>query len=74
MIESDCEVPAILLSLARLFLLSAPEWEKLKSESKPPKAKLEPDVLQVVITTLHLRLELYPNDLTVCRVLPTGYS
>jgi len=69
MIESDCEVPAILLSLARLFLLSTSEWEKLKSQSKPPKAKLEPEVLQVLITTLHLRLKLYPNDLTEDEVL-----
>lgn len=74
MIESDCEVPAILLSLARLFLLSTLEWEKVKSESKPPKAKMGPDVLQVLITTLHLRLKLYLNDLTVCHVFPAGYS
>ena len=73
MIESDCEVPAILLSLIRLFLLSTSEWEKVKSKSKPPKAKLELDMLQILFTTLHLRLKHYPTDLKVCHALPIGY-
>ncbi|KAK2464170.1 hypothetical protein APHAL10511_003627 [Amanita phalloides] len=62
-IESDYEVPAVMLSLIRLFLLSKSEWEKTKIKSKPPKAKMEPDVIQVLITILQQRMKKYPSGL-----------
>ncbi|KAF8629886.1 hypothetical protein AX15_003242 [Amanita polypyramis BW_CC] len=62
-IESDHEIPVVMLSLVRLFLLPEADWERAKSKSKPPKAKLEPDVLQVLITTFRQRLEKYPSSL-----------
>lgn len=62
-IDSDGEVPPIFLSLTRLFLLPKSQWETVKSKSKPPKAKLELDNLNVLLTTLSQRLKQYPTSL-----------
>jgi SET domain-containing protein 6 len=65
-IESDCEIPPILVSLVRLFLLPRSEWEKTKSKSKPPRANLDADVVNILMTTLHQRLMQYRTSLEVC--------
>ncbi|KAF8629219.1 hypothetical protein AX17_005802 [Amanita inopinata Kibby_2008] len=62
-IEAEHEVPPLLLSLIRLFLLSKSEWEGTRRKSKPPRAKMEADVLVILIATLHQRLKAYQTNI-----------
>ncbi|KAF9001800.1 SET domain-containing protein [Hymenopellis radicata] len=44
-LDSDLEIPPALISLVKLISLSPDDWPKLKSKGKPPKPKLDQEVL-----------------------------
>ncbi|KAI0339982.1 SET domain-containing protein [Trametopsis cervina] len=60
---TDCELPADLVSLARLLLQSDAEWQKTLSKSKLPKPSIDGEVLKVAIEVLQRRLAQYPTTI-----------
>jgi len=65
-IETDCEVPKELVSLAHLLLQSPGDWGKTKEKGKLPKGKLNAEALPVASGVLQKRLLEYPTTLEVC--------
>lgn len=64
--ESDLELPEILVSLARLFTLTSGEWTKARSKGKPPKPVLDTDILDIIANAVQRRLERYKTSIEVC--------
>ncbi|GLB37803.1 putative set domain-containing protein [Lyophyllum shimeji] len=62
-LESDLELPEPLLSFVRLLLLNQADWESARAKSKPPKPKIDTDVLGIVLDVLETRLKAYPTTL-----------
>ncbi|KAG6820812.1 hypothetical protein H0H93_011106 [Arthromyces matolae] len=62
-LEADTEVPELLISFIRLLLLAADEWESVKQKSKPPKPKIDGQILEIVGEMLEMRLKAYPTTL-----------
>ncbi|PFH49761.1 hypothetical protein AMATHDRAFT_146943 [Amanita thiersii Skay4041] len=58
-IESDYQVPPLMISLVRLLTFSQAEWEQAKGRSKPPKPIMEPAVLDIITVVLQQRLKGY---------------
>ncbi|KAF7967425.1 hypothetical protein HWV62_19045 [Athelia sp. TMB] len=62
-LEDELDIPEAMVSLIRLLLLTADEWERIRAKGKPPKAKLDADVLLLVSQVLHRRLQEYATTL-----------
>jgi SET domain-containing protein 6 len=52
----------------RLLVSPDSEWEKARDKGKPPKPKIDPQVLSLILPVLRRRLEQYPTSFEV------GYS
>ena len=65
MLETDLELPEALISMVRLLLLPDDEWAKARDKGKPPKPKVDPQLLSLVLLVLRRRLEEYPTSLEV---------
>lgn len=64
-LDYDLEIPPAMMSLVKLISLSSEEWQKVKGKGKPPKAKLDQDVAEVLRIVLQRRLKQYPTSLEV---------
>lgn len=53
------------MSFCRLLLQSQSEWEKTKSKSKLPKAKVDESILSTIADALERRLAEYPTSVEV---------
>ncbi|TFK44282.1 hypothetical protein BDQ12DRAFT_708264 [Crucibulum laeve] len=62
-LEFDFEIPPALASLTRLLLLSSVEWEKGREKGRPPKPKMDSEILAIVRDALERRLHEYPTTL-----------
>ncbi|KAG5639450.1 hypothetical protein H0H81_001572 [Sphagnurus paluster] len=62
-LESDLELPEPLISLIRLLLLNQEDWDVAKTKGKPPKPKVDADVLNIVHDVLDTRLKAYRTTL-----------
>jgi N-lysine methyltransferase SETD6 len=62
-VDSSNELPEEVTSFVRLLMMSTPEWEKAKSKSKLPKAKVDDTVLSVAADVVRRRLGEYPTTL-----------
>lgn len=67
--ETDHELPDELVSFCRLLLQSQSEWEKTKSKSKLPKAKVDESILSTIADALERRLAEYPTSVEVTEFL-----
>ena len=65
MLETDLELPEALISMIRLLLLPDGEWVKVRDKGRPPKPKVDPQLLSLVLLVLRRRLEEYPTSLEV---------
>jgi SET domain-containing protein 6 len=63
-----------LISLIRLLLMSNDEWEKTREKGKPPKAKLEPSVIEYGERILKKRLDKYNTNIQVCSLHVQAYN
>ncbi|KAG6873529.1 hypothetical protein C0995_014399 [Termitomyces sp. Mi166 len=61
--EVDPELPTLLVSFIRLLLLDQDEWKSTKTKSKPPKPKIDAQILSIVHEVLETRLKAYPTTL-----------
>ncbi|KAF8915609.1 hypothetical protein CPB85DRAFT_1550593 [Mucidula mucida] len=61
-LDSDLEIPPALISLVKLISLSSDDWPKLKSKGKPPKPKLDQEVVEVLQEVLARRLAQYATS------------
>jgi len=68
-LETDLELPESLISLVRLLLSPDGEWGKAKDKGKPPKPKIDGQVLSLILSVLGRRLEEYPTSLEFDAVL-----
>ncbi|KAE9389886.1 SET domain-containing protein, partial [Gymnopus androsaceus JB14] len=59
-LDTDYECPEEMISLIRLLYLSPDEWEKARGKGKPPKPKLDLQVLDLLVIILQKRLAQYP--------------
>ncbi|KAJ7594459.1 SET domain-containing protein [Mycena floridula] len=64
-IDSSLEVPSALISLTRLLLMDAADWQKARDASKLPKPKLDDQVSRIIKQVLDKRLAEYPTILQV---------
>lgn len=64
-LETNHELPDELVSFCRLLLQSQSEWEKTKSKSKLPKAKVDESILSIIADALERRLAEYPTSVEV---------
>ncbi|KAG2112090.1 hypothetical protein DEU56DRAFT_843138 [Suillus clintonianus] len=65
-IDRDPILPAALTSLVRLLLLSQDEWGKTREKGRPPKAKFDHQVSQILRRIFEIRLSNYQSpDLDV---------
>ncbi len=64
-LDSDLEIPPALISLVKLISLSSDDWPKLKSKGKPPKPKLDQEVVEVLQEVLARRLAQYATSVQV---------
>ncbi|KAF5380227.1 hypothetical protein D9757_008220 [Collybiopsis confluens] len=62
-LDTDYNVPEAIISLMRLLYLSAEEWEKARTKSKPPKPKLDSHALDLLILVLRKRLSQYSSTI-----------
>ena len=62
---SDPSLPTDLGSLLRLLLMPQPEWIKTKTKEKPPKPKLDVEVIPVATEMLEKRLGMYETTIEV---------
>ncbi|KAJ3809029.1 hypothetical protein F5876DRAFT_44779 [Lentinula aff. lateritia] len=60
---TDYEIPEAMISLTRLLYLSSDEWEKVQEKSKPPKPKLDSQVLNLILVVLQKRIAQYPSTM-----------
>ncbi|KAJ3933631.1 MAG: hypothetical protein NXY57DRAFT_891707 [Lentinula lateritia] len=60
---TDYEVPEAMTSLTRLLYLSSDEWEKAQERSKPPKPKMDFQVLNLILVVLQKRIAQYPSTM-----------
>ena len=67
-IESDLEIPPVLIAFVRLLIIEAGEWEKARDKGKPPKPKVDENILSILQDVFRERLKLYPTDLEVRQV------
>lgn len=63
-VEQDYVLPPTFISLIRLFI-KADEWGNAQEKGKPPKPKVDAEVLAVAKDVLERRLGLYPTTLEV---------
>lgn len=68
-LKRDLAPPEGLISFSKLLLLSAEEWGKAKAKSKPPKPKMDGDVLPVLLGVLKRRLSQYPTSTEVSLIV-----
>ncbi|KZP34420.1 SET domain-containing protein [Athelia psychrophila] len=68
-LEDDLDIPEAMVSLIRLLLLNSSEWEKVREKGKPPKPKVDAEVLSLVAQVLRRRLDEYPTSLETDAVL-----
>ncbi|EIM83024.1 SET domain-containing protein [Stereum hirsutum FP-91666 SS1] len=61
-LETNHELPDELVPFCRLLLQSQSEWEKTKSKSKLPKAKVDESILSTIANALERRLAEYPTS------------
>ncbi|KAF9010631.1 hypothetical protein BDQ17DRAFT_1234041 [Cyathus striatus] len=59
--EYDFAISPGFLSLVRLLLLHDDEWKKAKDKGKPPKPKVDVEVLKCISGVLQRRLQEYPT-------------
>ncbi|KAH7924236.1 SET domain-containing protein [Leucogyrophana mollusca] len=71
-LETDLAVPETLTSLVRLLLLSDADWKKARDKQKPPRAKLDSQVLSLLLQVLGRRLNEYPTSTEVDEQLLRG--
>lgn len=71
-LDSDLELPQALVSFIHLLLLPGDEWEKLKAKSKPPKPKVDNEVLAIARDVITMRLEVYPTKISVRETLSSA--
>lgn len=67
-LESDLVLPPLLISLARLLVIDAGEWEKARDKGKPPKPNVDALILTIIHDVLEERLKAYPTTLQVRRI------
>lgn len=63
--EAELDLPEAFISLIRLLLLSQTEWEKARNKGKPPKAKIDAEVVAIAENALLSRLNEYPTSIEV---------
>jgi N-lysine methyltransferase SETD6 len=61
-LETDLELPEALVSLVRLLIMSDGEWKKARDKAKPPKPRIDGQVLSILLSVLQRRLEEYPTS------------
>lgn len=66
--DSELPIPETFVSLTRLLLLPDDDWEKVKERGKPPKPKIDGQVLKIATDVLTRRLSEYPTSIQVRRV------
>lgn len=64
-IGTDCELPAELISFARLLLMPKADWEKTKAKGKLAKPNADADVLHLAVDVLERRTKDYVGSATV---------
>ncbi|TDL26018.1 SET domain-containing protein [Rickenella mellea] len=64
-IEMDHVIPDDFVSLTKLLMSSTQEWEKARDKGRPPKPKLDAQVLPILLATLEARLRLYSSTIEV---------
>lgn len=64
-LEFDLELPLAMISIIRLLLLPAGEWEKARDKGKPPKPKADQEVLVIMADVLVQRMKEYATTLKV---------
>ncbi|KAH7912417.1 hypothetical protein BJ138DRAFT_1083668 [Hygrophoropsis aurantiaca] len=64
-LETDLSVPEALPSLVRLLLLTETDWEKARDKGKPPKGKVDSQVISLLLQVLSQRLNEYPTSIEV---------
>ncbi|KAI5116691.1 hypothetical protein M0805_002853 [Coniferiporia weirii] len=62
-LEANTALPDSLVSFLKLLLCPEPDWEKARDKGKPPKPKLEAQVVPLVLALLQRRMEKYPTTL-----------
>ena len=65
MIETDFALREDFISFTRLLLLPDDDWEKARGKCRPPKPKLDAEVLGIIAETLQRRKASYPTTLEV---------
>jgi len=66
-LDTDPILPMALMSLIRLLLLSQEEWGKIREKGRPPKAKFDRQVSELLRRIFEIRLNTYQSpDLEVC--------
>jgi SET domain-containing protein 6 len=63
--DSALPIPETLIRLVRLLLLPQHEWEKVRDKGKPPKPKIDTEILDIAINVLVRRLAQYPTTIPV---------
>jgi N-lysine methyltransferase SETD6 len=63
-LELDLEIPPAFTSFIRLIQLKS-EWEKAQNKNKPPKPKMDSQILSIIRNVLVKRLAQYPTTLKV---------
>jgi SET domain-containing protein 6 len=62
-LDADLDIPDTMISLIKLVLLSPGEWEKARNKGKPPKPKVDIEVLGIIVKILTQRLKEYHTTL-----------
>ncbi|KAF9067729.1 hypothetical protein BDP27DRAFT_1225377 [Rhodocollybia butyracea] len=62
-LEMNNEIPQVMISFIRLLYLPADEWEKVREKGKPPRPKLNSQVLDLLISVLKNCLARYPSTI-----------
>ena len=66
-LDTDPILPVAMMSLIRLLLLTQEEWEKAREKGRPPKAKFDLQVSELLRRIFEIRLSTYQSsDLGVC--------
>jgi N-lysine methyltransferase SETD6 len=64
-LDMELNVPPALISFIRLLQLSEEAWENVRDKGKPPKPKIDAEILENVKQVLEQRMREYQSDLQV---------
>lgn len=64
-LEMDYAIPDSFISLVKLLTGAAQDWDKARDKGKPPRPKMDAQVVRIAISVLEARLAQYPTSVEV---------